>query len=131
MSWQIKGRELTVSSKYTFFQKIDQLPRREGMRWVCDDLNIVGNTYGEDGEPISERLELWRRNPVECVRELIGNPAFREAMAFAPERVYSDEEGKDRLIDEMWTADWWWRTQVSDYKGRGTHQSEKLTFSQL
>jgi Plavaka transposase len=47
----------------------------------------VGELLGEDGEPIIEDHELWIRNPVECVRELIGNPAFREYMVYAPERL--------------------------------------------
>jgi hypothetical protein len=59
-----------------------------------------------------ERLELWRRDPVECVQELMENPAFRDHMAYAPERVYKDKEGKVRIYDEMWTANWWWDLQV-------------------
>jgi hypothetical protein len=47
------------------------------------------------------------------VKELIGNPAFKDFMSFVPERVYTDKEGKDRIYDEMWTADWWWEMQVS------------------
>lgn len=121
----MRNRHLSMTSKYTFFQKIDQLPRRAGMAWTCDTITITGNIIGEDGQPATEQLELWRRNPVECVRELIGNPAFREAMAYAPERAFSDEEAKDRLIDEMWTADWWWRIQVSS--SREYDQSKKLT----
>jgi hypothetical protein len=101
-----------MTSKYKFFQKIDQLPRRPGMKWMCETVTVVGDILGEDGQPLSEKLELWRRDPVECVRELIGNPEFRDAMAFAPERHYSDENGKNRIIDEMWTADWWWKIQV-------------------
>lgn len=56
---------------------------------------------------------MWRRDPIECLRELMGNPAFREKMAYSPERVYTDAEGKNRLFDEMWTGDWWWNLQVS------------------
>lgn len=52
-------------------------------------------------------------DPVECIKELIGNPAFCNQMHFEPERVYEDEEGKSRVFDEMWTGDWWWETQVS------------------
>jgi hypothetical protein len=33
-------------------------------------------------------------------------------MKYAPERVYEDEDMKSRVFDEMWTADWWWDTQV-------------------
>ncbi|KAI0342014.1 hypothetical protein BDW22DRAFT_1331469 [Trametopsis cervina] len=109
----IKKCGLTVSSKYTFFQKLDQLPQRPSSKWICDKINVVGDLLGEDGIPMSEELELWRRNPVDCVRELIGNPAFCKAMEFSPERVFSDEKGENRVIDEMWTADWWWRAQAS------------------
>lgn len=64
-------------------------------------------------EFLTERHELWRRDPVECVRELIGNPAFKEYIAYQPEKVYADPEGKTRVYDEMWTGDWWWNMQVS------------------
>lgn len=60
----------------------------------------------------TEDLELWKRDPVECIKELIGNPAFQEHLSYVPERVYSDEAGLNRIYDEMWTADWWYDTQV-------------------
>ena len=66
-----------------------------------------------DGETTTEDLELWMRDPVECVKELIGNPAFKGFMSFVPERMYADEDGMNRIYDEMWTADFWWNTQVS------------------
>lgn len=40
------------------------------------------------------------------------SPTFRDLMAYAPEHVYKDKNGKVRIYDEMWTADWWWNTQV-------------------
>ena len=67
----------------------------------------------EDGKPMPpEKLELWRRNPVDCVKELMGNPAFKAVLRYAPERVYRDKERKICVYDEMWTGDWWWDTQV-------------------
>ncbi|KAJ7448237.1 hypothetical protein B0H11DRAFT_2247810 [Mycena galericulata] len=50
-------------------------------------------------------------DPVECVRELMGNPTFRDAMQFAPQRAYEDEAGTTQIINEMWTAEWWWEMQ--------------------
>jgi Plavaka transposase len=68
----------------------------------------------EDGEPLpTEKLELWRRDPVDCVRELLGNPGLKNYMKYAPEQVYEDLEGNTRIFDEMWTANWWWDTQVN------------------
>lgn len=107
-------------SNYTFLKLIDQLPT--GPEWTCQNIRTRG-----DLEPIesdaadsqlddnteSEELELWLRDPVTCVRELIGNPAFDGTLAYAPEKVYLDCNGQTRRYDEMWTGDWWWKTQVS------------------
>ncbi|KAI6038727.1 hypothetical protein EDC04DRAFT_2868259 [Pisolithus marmoratus] len=43
--------------------------------------------------------------------ELIGNPAFCDAMAYVPEHAYADSQGTNHIYDEMWTADWWWDVQ--------------------
>ncbi|KAF8874590.1 hypothetical protein BD779DRAFT_1613547 [Infundibulicybe gibba] len=95
----------------TFLQKIDMLPT-QGPEWTCDIVTARGNRLNDDGEPMPvERLELWRRDPVECIKELLGNPAFKESLRYAPERVFADPEGNVRVFDEMWTADWWWDTQ--------------------
>ena len=61
---------------------------------------------------MSEHLELWYCDPVECVKELIGNLAFDNFMSYVLERVYEDKEGKVRVYDEMWTGNWWQDTQV-------------------
>ena len=84
-----------------------------GPSWTCEIVKVVGDRVGEDGKMLEEDLELWKRDPVECVRELIGNPAFKELMLYVPERVYAENGGQERIYDEMWTADWWWDTQVS------------------
>ena len=52
-----------------------------------------------------EELELWFRDPVECVRELLGNPLFRDQMVYAPERLYEDEEGGAEVWNEMNTGE--------------------------
>jgi hypothetical protein len=94
-------------------KKIDELPT-QGAGWTCDIVTSPGNQLNEEGELMApERLELWRQDPVECVRELLGNPAFRDVLKYAPERHFMDEEGNNRMFDEMWTADWWWNTQVN------------------
>lgn len=101
-----------MQSKYKFLQKIDSLPVMEGMKWECEEVKVQGDMVGENGEALVEKLELWKRDPVECIRELIGNPAFRDVMGYAPERVYADKETSTRVYDEMWTGDWWWNLQV-------------------
>jgi hypothetical protein len=101
----------SYQTNYTLLKKIDQLPT--GPEWMCKIIRVTGELLGRDNKPIVEEHELWIRDPVECLRNLIGNPSFREHMAYAPEKVYTDKEGRNRQYDEMWTGDWWWETQVS------------------
>jgi Plavaka transposase len=91
-------------------KRVDRLPI--GPEWTCQIIDITGDRPDEEGRPMEEHLELWHRNPIECVKGLIGNPAFREFISYMAERVYLDTEGKTRVFDEMWTGDWWWDTQV-------------------
>jgi hypothetical protein len=75
-------------------------------------INITGDIPDEDGQTMHEQLELWHRDPIECVKGLIGNPAFKDFISYVPERVYADDGGKVRVFDEMWIGNWWWDTQV-------------------
>jgi hypothetical protein len=95
-------------------KKIDALPTQVAA-WTLDIITSEGDRRNEDGELMPpEILELWLRDPVECVRELMGNPMFKDVLKYAPKKAYLDPEGKNRIYDEMWSADWWWDTQVSN-----------------
>jgi hypothetical protein len=87
-------------------------------------ISMKGDLLDENGNALEEELELWMRDPVEVVKELLGNPAFRDHMHFTPERHYSDPEQQSRKISEMWTGDWWWTIQVSLL---GNEKDPKLT----
>lgn len=76
-------------------------------------VKITGDQTDESGKQLTEDVELWFRNPVECIADLISNSAFDGSISYVPERVYADSSGKSRIYDEMWTADWWWDVQVS------------------
>ena len=94
-------------------KKVDELPT-QATRWTCDIVTSPGNQLTDEGEPVpSERLELWRRDPVECMKELMGNPMFENSLEYAPQKHFMDKEGNNRVVDEMWTGDWWWNTQVN------------------
>ncbi|KAF8883572.1 hypothetical protein BD779DRAFT_1612257 [Infundibulicybe gibba] len=101
--------DLSFRTNYTFLQKVDALPT--GPEWECEIITVVGDRIGEDGQKMREDLELWYRNPIDCVKELIGNPAFKDYISYTPERVFTSHNGEDRILDEMWTGDWWWDTQ--------------------
>ncbi len=73
---------------------------------------LTGDRLDSEGNNLTERLELWYRDPVDCIRELMGNPMFRDVMKYAPEKLFSDSQGSTAVINEMWTASWWWDLQV-------------------
>lgn len=66
----------------------------------------------DEGKPRTEEIELWKRDPVACIRELMGDARFKEHMCYTPEQVYTDDTGTSRVYSEMGTADWWWQIQV-------------------
>ncbi|KAI0690630.1 hypothetical protein BC835DRAFT_1280656 [Cytidiella melzeri] len=97
------------TNKSKLYQAVDALPSGPG--WKCQELVQTGDLVDAEGRPLTESLELWFRDPIDCVRELLGNPMFKNLLAYAPERVYRDSQGRVRHIDETWTANWWWEVQ--------------------
>ncbi|KAG1890596.1 uncharacterized protein F5891DRAFT_1131630 [Suillus fuscotomentosus] len=89
----------------SFLQKVDELPHATA--WSCKKVKVQGNKTDEKGQTLHEEVEVWMRDPVKCVKDLIGNPLFRDHMVYTPARAYRDPAGLHRVIDDMWTADWW------------------------
>jgi len=75
-------------------------------------IEVTGDRVDEDGNVMQEQLELWHRDPIECVKVLIGNLAFKDFISYVPEHIYADDKAKVMVFDEMWTGTWWWETQV-------------------
>jgi hypothetical protein len=93
-------------------KRIDMLPYGSG--WTCTVLRITGDEIDDKGKLHTEDLELWHRDPVECIQELLENPVFKDVQAFAPCRVYKNKDMTNREYSEMWTADRWWQIQVPE-----------------
>lgn len=77
----------------------------QGAESIHEVITIQGDVVDEEGRRQVEELDLWRRDPLECIRELIGNPAYHGKISYAPEKVYRDKEGNIRVYDETWTGD--------------------------
>ncbi|KAF7371562.1 hypothetical protein MVEN_00011400 [Mycena venus] len=103
------GAKPSYHNTRAFFQKIDSLP--SGPEWTCEIFEIVGDETDARGNAKKEEVEFWKRDPIECIKELMGNAAFRDKMRYAPQKVYRDKDGKRREFNEMWTRDWWWNLQ--------------------
>jgi hypothetical protein len=95
MPWQ-NNRDL--------LKDIDNLPH--GPEWSTQEVDI--------GEGVYKHVHIvFRRNPVDVVKELIGNPQFKEFMRYAPELHWTSRRRKSRVYNEFWSGNWWWRMQVS------------------
>ncbi|KAF7311743.1 hypothetical protein MIND_00184500 [Mycena indigotica] len=97
-----------------FFKHIDALPT--GPAWMCTPMTVAGDEIDADGKGKVEVIELWHRNPLECIAELLGNPVFKEDQVFKPMRLFRQKDSvtgelRNREYDEMWTGTWWWDTQ--------------------
>ncbi|EJF60224.1 hypothetical protein DICSQDRAFT_63569 [Dichomitus squalens LYAD-421 SS1] len=101
----------SYKSKYHLLNKIDDLPRGHA-NWSVEVFEAQGDEVDEEGKPKKEIVELWKHDVVDCVRELIGNPLFRDALRYAPEHEYADDEGHTRIYSNMWGGNWWWGVQT-------------------
>ncbi|KAJ3920759.1 hypothetical protein F5877DRAFT_37399 [Lentinula edodes] len=58
-----------------------------------------------------QSFDIYKRDILECIRALYGNPDHCQYMCFAPERHYSDADKTIRLYHDFSTGKWWWDTQ--------------------
>ncbi|KAJ7062668.1 hypothetical protein C8F01DRAFT_985774 [Mycena amicta] len=101
-------------NNYSFLQYIDSLP--SGPKWSCRPFTLTGDDVGLDGKQRTTTVELWHRDIMECVAELLGDPRLAN-QAYEPQRIFESKgnagTGVNREYSEMNTGDWWWETQVS------------------
>jgi hypothetical protein len=105
--------DLGFTNVQSFERACDSLPTPSKHSFECINVELPGDKLDGEGRPLVEHMELWRRNILDCVRDLIGNPAFRDVMAYAPHRAFRELEALRQIFDQAWTAEWWWDMQVS------------------
>ncbi|KAJ7779093.1 hypothetical protein B0H16DRAFT_1878677 [Mycena metata] len=106
-----EGMKLSFHNNRAFLQRIDMLP--DGPQWRCYPFTLVGDEVDLEGKKKEQTVEMWCRDPVECVKELVGNTAFAK-QAYEPCRIFkrfADGKYSNREYNEMWTGDWWWEIQ--------------------
>ncbi|KAI6028229.1 hypothetical protein EDC04DRAFT_2869150 [Pisolithus marmoratus] len=117
----------------SFLKYVDRL--HTGPGWSCEMIDVEGNVMAKDRTLRHEQLELWQCNPIKCIQELMGNPAFWDVMSYVPECAYADTDGENHIYDEMWTGNWWWDMQARSPNGAVVVlvilSSDKTTLSQF
>jgi hypothetical protein len=103
---------LSFGSNYTLNNLIDKLPLA-GPKWSVKAVTITGDRPGPDGKPLTEVVELWHRDIIGVIRELLENHTYRKDLVFAPREEWNDAEHTERKYNEMWTGNWWKNLQVS------------------
>lgn len=58
-------------------------------------------------------VPYYYHNPVEVVAYLLRQRSFTGHMAYAPVKQYNADG--EQIYSEMWTAYWWWETQVGSF----------------
>jgi hypothetical protein len=104
--------KLGFANAENFEAACDSLPMPDKKSFECISVDLPGDKLDDEGQPLVEHLELWRRNAVDCVRDLIGNPTFHGVMAYSPHRAFRELEALRQIFDQAWTAEWWWDMQV-------------------
>ncbi|EJD45508.1 hypothetical protein AURDEDRAFT_64485, partial [Auricularia subglabra TFB-10046 SS5] len=104
-----QGMNVSFKNSREYFKRIDSLPR--GREWMLKRLKLRGDLLDAQGKPLIEKLELWFRNPVEIISDLLANPAFADRIDFEPVRVWLDELKTKRVYGEANTGNWWWELQ--------------------
>ena len=82
------------------------------LRALLDNMdNSLGPESWKQGDVIfsGTKVPFYFRDPVDCVKYLIGQKAYQSDLVYAPERLF---EGDERQYGELHTADWWWDAQV-------------------
>lgn len=104
----------------TFLRTVDSLPGPSAS-WKLFEISIEGTIANAQGLPTTEKLDLWARDPVEVIADLIGNPEFKTNMSFEPYEEVEVEESNigdsevdgDQYFEDIASAQWMWRVQVS------------------
>ncbi|KAI0057711.1 hypothetical protein BV25DRAFT_1811991 [Artomyces pyxidatus] len=87
---------------------VDSLPGPRAS-WRHIEIRVQGNVpvpNESGGKTKTEKLDLWARDPVEVISDLISHPAFKDDLAYAPVRV-TEQSPPHSVFEEMEMCKWW------------------------
>ncbi|TFY68302.1 hypothetical protein EVJ58_g1088 [Rhodofomes roseus] len=98
----------------TFLKAVDSLPG-PAASWTLAEVTVTGTLKDGKGRPMTEVVDVWMRDVLEVIKELVANPEFADCSTWGPyQEVEVDENGVEtgeRFIEDMPSADWMWEVQ--------------------
>jgi hypothetical protein len=111
--FQLQRTEIPWSNARAMLQEVDRLPRCTS--WRHRTLRIYANPHDQTG--IAHDVDLFYRDPIELIKQLIGNPEFNhpDIIAYEAEEVWMKlgNGERARVYSEANTGSWWHTMQVS------------------
>lgn len=84
--------------------------------WTDFTVSYDGDIPEGESEPpewMTQEYQVWFRDPVQLMRNLVANPDFKNEFDYTPYQEY-DQQGKHRYQDLM-SGDWAWRQAVRTF----------------
>ncbi|KAG1848368.1 hypothetical protein C8R48DRAFT_677294 [Suillus tomentosus] len=97
----IRGLKLSFSTAKELRSQAEMLPK--GPSWKCQIIPSLHRT--------KTPIQLFWRDPVECLEALFSNPLFHDKLDFVPRRVYTTAARLTRVYSEWLTGDFAWEFQ--------------------
>ncbi|KIY64660.1 hypothetical protein CYLTODRAFT_327225, partial [Cylindrobasidium torrendii FP15055 ss-10] len=79
-------------------RQLNSIPLRAG-KWHVKHLTFPDR----EDEPFT----LRHRDILEAVRALWGDTRLADRIVYKPSRIFTDRDKTNRIVNEMWTAEWW------------------------
>ncbi|KAF7318519.1 hypothetical protein HMN09_00361800 [Mycena chlorophos] len=84
-----RGIQPSFHNNRAFLQRVDMLPR--GPKWHCRPFELTGDELDADGQPKKQLVELWYRDILDCIRELLSDPTLPD-QAYEPLTRFSGDQ---------------------------------------
>jgi len=101
--WQISKIGLSFRSAKDLRNRAEVLPK--GPEWNCLPITPV--------YPTKNKINLFYRNPIECLEMLMQNPLLADQLEFTPFHVFRTAEKTMYIYTEWLSGDTAWSIQVN------------------
>ncbi|EJD49143.1 hypothetical protein AURDEDRAFT_59798 [Auricularia subglabra TFB-10046 SS5] len=65
-----------------------------------------------ENDQTDDKFDLYWRDPLEVIADLLADPTFADHLTWAPEKRYTDDKCETRLYNELTSGDWMYETQL-------------------